>query len=106
MSSVSAFPSMQIAVSAITLSHLISKKKAPEWIATRFSPAKTVQINDVIGVMQPDEFHRSMTNSIKLGFKTIKVKCPYPFGRSEEHTSGLQSRGHLVCRPLLERTKW
>src|SRR5690625_7765820 len=21
-----------------------------------------------------------MTNSIKLGFKTIKVKCPYPFG--------------------------
>src|SRR5437660_5597710 len=23
--------------------------------------------------------------------------------RSEEHTSELQSRGHLVCRPLLER---
>src|SRR5690625_4415962 len=25
--------------------------------------------------------------------------------RSEEHTSELQSRGHLVCRPLLERNK-
>src|SRR5690625_5333653 len=25
--------------------------------------------------------------------------------RSEEHTSELQSRGHLVCRPLLEKTK-
>src|SRR5439155_5278529 len=24
-------------------------------------------------------------------------------GRSEEHTSELQSRGHLVCRPLLEK---
>src|SRR5690625_5678778 len=24
-------------------------------------------------------------------------------GRSEEHTSELQSRGHIVCRPLLEK---
>src|SRR5690625_6006094 len=27
----------------------------------------------------------------------------YRFGRSEEHTSELQSRGQLVCRPLLEK---
>src|SRR5690625_5717741 len=27
---------------------------------------------------------------------------PYPLTRSEEHTSELQSRGHLVCRLLLE----
>src|SRR2546428_9481376 len=27
------------------------------------------------------------------------------FGRSEEHTSELQSRSDLVCRPLLEETK-
>src|SRR6266702_5665959 len=26
-----------------------------------------------------------------------------PLGRSEEHTSELQSRGHLVCRLLLEK---
>src|SRR5207253_11516587 len=26
-----------------------------------------------------------------------------PTGRSEEHTSELQSRGHLVCRLLLEK---
>src|SRR5437870_6621676 len=26
--------------------------------------------------------------------------------RSEEHTSELQSRGHLVCRPLLEKKKF
>src|SRR5690625_6663842 len=25
--------------------------------------------------------------------------------RSEEHTSELQSRGHLVCRPLLEKKR-
>src|SRR5437660_6572665 len=28
-----------------------------------------------------------------------------PLGRSEEHTSELQSRGHLVCRLLLEKKK-
>src|SRR5690625_6729512 len=28
-----------------------------------------------------------------------------PGGRSEEHTSELQSRGHLVCRLLLEKKK-
>src|SRR5439155_9128286 len=28
---------------------------------------------------------------------------PSPMGRSEEHTSELQSRGHLVCRLLLEK---
>src|SRR5439155_25475330 len=29
----------------------------------------------------------------------------YPTSRSEEHTSELQSRGHLVCRLLLEKKK-
>src|SRR5690625_6139100 len=32
-----------------------------------------------------------------------KIKLPYD-GRSEEHTSELQSRGHIVCRLLLEKT--
>src|SRR5207253_8247030 len=32
--------------------------------------------------------------------KTIELDLP---GRSEEHTSELQSRGHLVCRLLLEK---
>src|SRR5690625_5332697 len=32
--------------------------------------------------------------------------CPSPGqSRSEEHTSELQSRGHLVCRLLLEKKK-
>src|SRR3989442_2075965 len=30
---------------------------------------------------------------------------PQPEGRSEEHTSELQSRPHLVCRLLLEKKK-
>src|SRR5207253_7017358 len=31
--------------------------------------------------------------------------CRCPACRSEEHTSELQSRGHLVCRLLLEKKK-
>src|SRR5690625_2006768 len=36
-----------------------------------------------------------------------KIQFPNPAasGRSEEHTSELQSRGHLVCRLLLEKKK-
>src|SRR5690625_7056315 len=33
-----------------------------------------------------------------------RPRSPRP-GRSEEHTSELQSRGHLVCRLLLEKKK-
>src|SRR5437870_11216172 len=34
----------------------------------------------------------------------LEVLCA-PASRSEEHTSELQSRGHLVCRLLLEKKK-
>src|SRR5690625_5689180 len=33
------------------------------------------------------------------------IRAHYAFFRSEEHTSELQSRGHLVCRLLLEKKK-
>src|SRR5690554_7012425 len=43
----------------------------------------------------------------KLKFdKAIESKVNYPkINRSEEHTSELQSRPHLVCRLLLEKKK-
>src|SRR5439155_19772108 len=39
------------------------------------------------------------------GNSTIKLPSFGLPGRSEEHTSELQSRGHLVCRLLLEKKK-
>src|SRR5439155_24876940 len=42
------------------------------------------------------ENRRNLSCSSKMKFKT----------RSEEHTSELQSRGHLVCRLLLEKKKY
>src|SRR5690625_6390018 len=35
----------------------------------------------------------------------MKTGYDYSWFRSEEHTSELQSRGHLVCRLLLEKKK-
>src|SRR5690625_888064 len=37
--------------------------------------------------------------------KSVKFEFDSEPGRSEEHTSELQSRGHLVCRLLLEKKK-
>src|SRR5207253_10967364 len=39
------------------------------------------------------------------GSSTILIDQTPTFSRSEEHTSELQSRGHLVCRLLLEKKK-
>src|SRR5690625_5626500 len=36
---------------------------------------------------------------------SITILFAFHSKRSEEHTSELQSRGHLVCRLLLEKTK-
>src|SRR5690625_8007670 len=38
-----------------------------------------------------------------LGKKCVNGLISAPMPRSEEHTSELQSRGHLVCRLLLEK---
>src|SRR2546429_6791034 len=38
-------------------------------------------------------------------FLSEEVSVRMPSGRSEEHTSELQSRLHLVCRLLLEKKK-
>src|SRR5690625_4372165 len=42
---------------------------------------------------------------INLGIDPLKHDIRFVEDRSEEHTSELQSRGHLVCRLLLEKKK-
>src|SRR5690625_6402736 len=49
------------------------------------------------------------SEDLLLNEKVVSLKKPsvslYEALRSEEHTSELQSRGHLVCRLLLEKKK-
>src|SRR2546430_3766953 len=47
--------------------------------------------------LAPCQFHHHPRNPAFLGFGS--------FGRSEEHTSELQSQSNLVCRLLLEKKK-
>src|SRR5437870_11197785 len=46
------------------------------------------------------EFERRVVKAYRLSVGTERRRA-----RSEEHTSELQSRGHLVCRLLLEKKK-
>src|SRR5690625_6400833 len=50
---------------------------------------------DLIGVLNSDD----------LLHENVISKIAHAADRSEEHTSELQSRGHLVCRLLLEKKK-
>src|SRR5437660_4788737 len=48
----------------------------------------------------------SMRTSVRFDRVVLTISFPAGRGtRSEEHTSELQSRGHLVCRLLLEKKK-
>src|SRR5690625_3158771 len=42
---------------------------------------------------------------LMIGFGMLRTEQSAWWNRSEEHTSELQSRGHLVCRLLLEKKK-
>src|SRR5690625_4588709 len=80
---------------------------------------KNRQINIVESARSYQEFEEISVEDIKSKTRAyIKIQdgcnqycsyCIIPFARgpirSEEHTSELQSRGHLVCRLLLEKKK-
>src|SRR5690625_7644995 len=51
------------------------------------------------------ESRRSATAELDGVLREIETWAPEQVQRSEEHTSELQSRGHLVCRLLLEKKK-
>src|SRR5437870_10752315 len=50
----------------------------------------------------PSRPFRTSSQALRNSFDD---RCIEPEWRSEEHTSELQSRGHLVCRLLLEKKK-
>src|SRR5437870_10336640 len=72
-------------------SHWSKGVEVPDWLA---AGAPVVQICNLKTHRFGGHFSASLKNSIGLVAK-----------RSEEHTSELQSRGHLVCRLLLEKKK-
>src|SRR5437660_12562145 len=68
-------------------------------LTIRFGAEELVDRRD----LSPKEFWARCTTSPVL--PETAAPSPGAFERSEEHTSELQSRGHLVCRLLLEKKK-
>src|SRR5690625_6882175 len=59
-------------------------------------------------ILPSGEAEKSINNYYKIHTRAIEAGLDrnsliIALGRSEEHTSELQSRGHLVCRLLLEK---
>src|SRR5439155_25722318 len=68
----------------------------------------TLSLHDALPIYEPRQVH-----ALSGGSRQHQARERGPrgwrsrgnFRRSEEHTSELQSRGHLVCRLLLEKKK-
>src|SRR5690625_6708066 len=69
--------------------------------------AATATAGIIVGVVTKTGLGLKMGNSLVglAGNLSTNIQMQLLFTRSEEHTSELQSRGHLVCRLLLEKKK-
>src|SRR5690625_5983048 len=67
-----------------------------EYVSTLLAIIEVESGGKLKDVMQSSE-------SLGLPPNTLDTEASIQQGRSEEHTSELQSRGHLVCRLLLEK---
>src|SRR5262245_64794287 len=61
----------------------------------------TLSLHDAL----PISFRRRLPRPTPRRLAARPRRAPRPVGRSEEHTSELQSLRHLVCRLLLEKKK-
>src|SRR2546429_5154032 len=97
----------------------VAENEAAKWALTSIQNVDVF----VVGHTAPEETRKEMVDWLKANFPKIKVVALIPSAsrplasadfnivlndwdeRSEEHTSELQSRLHLVCRLLLEKKK-
>src|SRR5690625_584818 len=70
-------------------------------------PASEFPSSDQAETLQTYEVDQKTLRALldKTAFAMANNDVRHYLNRSEEHTSELQSRGHLVCRLLLEKTK-
>src|SRR2546422_11096599 len=61
----------------------------------------TLSLHDALPICKPTKTGVTLVNRTKIEVFTASFRTV----RSEEHTSELQSRLHLVCRLLLEKKK-
>src|SRR5690625_7096251 len=64
----------------------------------------SIQDKDIVAITE-SVVARAQGNYATIDVIAQDIKDKFNDDRSEEHTSELQSRGHLVCRLLLEKKK-
>src|SRR5439155_20500557 len=76
--------------------------------------SSTVRMRSIFSIRSARRPLRSFCSNSRIRPLCLKLtitgsvysdNCHLSMNRSEEHTSELQSRGHLVCRLLLEKKK-
>src|SRR5439155_5893853 len=92
---VSTFPSNAWILSRVTASWKAHILRSTNWAAPFGTLARPACANP--SKIWLTSFSTDLRTRVLQAFQTVP--------RSEEHTSELQSRGHLVCRLLLEKKK-
>src|SRR3989442_11742747 len=69
------------------------------------APARVPGSPDLVVTCQGDVAARTLSCGMSSAPTAVRSPSGFSEGRSEEHTSELQSRPHLVCRLLLEKKK-
>src|SRR5699024_69435 len=78
--------------------------EVPDWAGGFFSPAESIRVTPTPGLTKQLRFGYRMMS--KDGLRAAVAEAVRRSGgRSEEHTSELQSRFDLVCRLLLDKKK-
>src|SRR5690625_5567515 len=80
---------------------LFRSRRNPDQIDFRTQPEQSALAIETLWQL-PTLLHQNSSQLDRFGGK-LKIESLAPAKRSEEHTSELQSRGHLVCRLLLEK---
>src|SRR5690625_6859727 len=80
---------------------LDDRRVAEQGIGSQYVAAESAESarDSTADPAEPDDRHAERTQL------ATPYGAPVAGSRSEEHTSELQSRGHLVCRLLLEKKK-
>src|SRR5690625_6171193 len=84
--------SLSISVASLSSSQTLDKNTSTSCPLFHFGPSDAFRTTGHVRISNLSSSPSG--NSVGIGFE-----------RSEEHTSELQSRGHLVCRLLLEKKK-
>src|SRR5690625_357563 len=100
--SVIATPKSSISIDVIAGDDIINAAEAAGDVTVSGTVGQDVKAGDTVTITVNG---KTYTTTVNADGKTWQVDVPGAELRSEEHTSELQSRGHLVCRRLREQKK-